>query len=64
MRDLVRLITKNLEDYDSKYMKIKFNLDDELPLNKNIEIPTMTVVLRASVHKNDKYYWQVFLYNI
>ena len=56
MRDLVRLITKNLEDYDSKYMKIKFNLDDELPLNKNIEIPTITVVLRASVHKNDKYY--------
>ena len=37
-------------------MKIKFNSDDELPLNKNIEIPTMTVAVRASFHENDKYY--------
>ena len=28
-------------------MKIKYNLDDELPLNKTIEIPTMTIVVRA-----------------
>ena len=36
IRDLVRLITKNLDDHDEKYMKIKFNKDDELPLNKTI----------------------------
>ena len=36
IRDLVRSVTKNLNDYDEKYMKIKFNLDDELPLNKAI----------------------------
>ena len=28
-------------------MKIKFNADDELPLNKMIEILTMTIVVRA-----------------
>ena len=28
-------------------MKIKFNSDDELPLNKTIEIPSMTIVVRA-----------------
>ena len=28
-------------------MKIKFNSDDELPLNKMIEIPTMILVVRA-----------------
>ena len=28
-------------------MKIKFNLDDQLPLNKAIEIPTITIVARA-----------------
>ena len=27
-------ITKNSNDYDEKYMKIKFNSDDELPLNQ------------------------------
>ena len=34
IRDLIRLITKNLHDYNEKYMKIKFNSDDDLPLNK------------------------------
>ena len=35
IRDLIRSITKNSDDYDEKYMKIKFNSDDELPLNKD-----------------------------
>ena len=42
-------------------MKIKFNSDDELPLNKMIEIPTMTIVVRAVFHENSKYYPKVFL---
>ena len=29
-------ITKNSDDYDEKHMKINFNSDDELPLNKTI----------------------------
>ena len=28
-------------------MKIKFSSDDELPLNKTIEVPSMTIVVRA-----------------
>ena len=28
IRDLIRLITKKSDDYDEKYMKIKFNSDD------------------------------------
>ena len=36
IRDLTRLKTKNSDDYDEKYMKIKFNSDNELPLNKEI----------------------------
>ena len=42
-------------------MKIKFNSDDELPLNKTIEIPIMTIVVTAVFHENNKYYPQVFL---
>ena len=41
-------------------MKIKFNLDDQLPLNKAIEIPTKTIVVRAIFFEN-KYYPQAFL---
>ena len=53
-------MTKNSDDYDKKYMKIKFYLGDELPLNKMIEILIMTTVVRAVFHEN-KYYPQVFL---
>ena len=42
-------------------MKIKFNSDDELRLNKMLEIPTMTIVLRAVFPENNKYYPQVVL---
>ena len=49
IRDLIRSLTKNSNDYDEKYMEIKFNSDDEL-----IEISTMTIVLRAVFHENKK----------
>ena len=61
IRDLIRSITKNLIGYDEKYIKIKFESDDELLLNKIIEIPIMAIVVRAVFLENDKYYSQVFL---
>ena len=42
-------------------MKIKSNSDDELPLNKTIEIPCIIIAVRAVLHENNKYYPQVFL---
>ena len=60
IRDLIRSITKNSDDYDEKYRKIKFNSDDKFPLNKTIKIPTITIVVRAVFHENYKYYLQVF----
>ena len=41
-------------------MKTKFNSDDELPLNKTIEIPSTTIVVRAIFLESNKYYLQVF----
>ena len=38
-------------DYDEKYIKIKLNSDDESPLNKTVEISTITIVLRAFFYK-------------
>ena len=51
IRDLIRSITKNLDDYDEKYMKVKIDSDNELLLNKTIEIPIMTIVVRAFLIK-------------
>ena len=31
IKDLIRLGTDNSNEYDEKYMKIKFNLDGDLP---------------------------------
>ena len=42
-------------------MRIKFNSDNDLPVNEMIEIPSMTLVVRAVFHENNKYYPQVFL---
>ena len=58
---LIRSLTKNSEDYDEKYMNIKFNSDDELPLNKAIEISSKIIVVRVVFYENKKYYLQVFL---
>ena len=38
MRELLRSLTKISDEYREKYMKIKFNSGDELPLNKMKEI--------------------------
>ena len=38
IKDFIREITKNSDDYDEKYVKIKFNLDDDCPLNKTLKI--------------------------
>ena len=47
IRDLIGSITKNSDDYDESYMKIKFNSDDKLPLNKAIVIPSVIIVVRV-----------------
>ena len=41
-------------------MEIKTNSDDKLALNKTIEIPILTIVVRAIFLENNKYYPQVF----
>ena len=66
IRDLIRSKTKNSDDYDKEYMKIKFDWDDDLPLNKTREIQNVTIVVfhknRPVFHKHNKYYQQVFLH--
>ena len=60
-RDLSRSLNKNSDVYDEKYVKIKFSSDDELSLNKMIDIPSIIIIVRAIFNENNKYYSQVFL---
>ena len=42
-------------------MKIKFNTNDNIPLNKIIYFPTITIIIRSATKKLDKYYPHLFL---
>ena len=46
--------------YDENYMKIKFNTDN-VPLNKIIYFPTITIIIRSLTQKDGKYYPQLIL---
>ena len=54
-------MAKSSSKYDEKYMEIKFISDNDLPLNKSIEIPSMIIILKAVFHENNKNYPKVFL---
>ena len=43
-------------------MKIKFNSDDTLPLNKTLKLHNIKIIIRSAFKKDGKYYPQVFLY--
>ena len=53
IRDLIRSISKILDDFDENYIKIKFDLDDDLLLNKTLEIPNVTILVRAIFYENN-----------
>lgn len=42
-------------------MKIKFNLDNDLPLKKTLDFRTMIRVVKDFCHEDNKYCPQVFL---
>ena len=48
-------------DYGKDYMKIKFNSDDDLPLNKPLKFHNMTITIRSVFEEDGKLYLQDFL---
>ena len=50
-----------LKGYEKDYMKIKFNSDDNLPLNSQLKFLSVTIIVRSVFEEDGKYYPQVFL---
>ena len=48
-------------DYEKDYMKIKFNSDDDLPLNKRLKFHNMAITIRSVFEEAGKRYPKVFL---
>ena len=65
--DGIKEIIKKINEYsqpikhDGNNMKIKFNTDDNILLNKIIYFPTITIIIRSVTQKDGKYYPQLFL---
>ena len=48
-------------EYDKDYMKIKFDSDDNLLLNKVIRFHAVITIIRSVFERDGKYYPQIFL---
>ena len=59
IKDCIEKINDSeLGEYEKYYMKIKFNSDVDIPLNKQLYFPTITVIIRNIFEKDGKYYPQ------
>ena len=47
-------------EYEKDYMKIKFESDDDLPLNKQLKFLSITIIVRTFFEEDGKYYPQFF----
>ena len=61
IRNKIKKISGDECDYEKDYMKIKFNSDDNLPLNKPLKSHLMTITIRSVFEEDGKLYPQVFL---
>ena len=62
IKHLIETINEDKKgEYEKDFMKIKFNSNDNLPLNKMLKLHMLTVIVRSVFKTDDKYYPQVFL---
>ena len=47
--------------YEKNYVRIRINTDDDLPLNKQLKFPTLTIIIRCVLQKNEKLYPKIYL---
>ena len=64
IRDKIKEISSNECDYKKDYMKIKFNPDDNLLLNKPLKFRNMAITTRSVFEEDGKLFLQVFLDDI
>ena len=61
IKDKIKEVSSGECDYEKDYMKIKFNSDDDLPLNKPLKFHMMTIIIRSVFEEDGKLYPKVFL---
>ena len=59
IKNKIKAINGDECDYEKDYIKIKFNSDDDLPLNKQLKFHNVTITIR-SVFEEDGYFDDIF----
>ena len=62
MKDKIKKINNDpVVEYDKDFIKIKFNSDDNLPLNEVLKFHAVIITIRSVFERDGKYYPQIFL---
>ena len=61
IKNLIKAINGEADEYGKDYMKIRFESNDNLPLNKTLKFHDLTIVFTSVVTEDGKYYPQIFL---
>ena len=61
IKNSIEKVNNKFGEYGKDFVKIKFNSDDNLLLNKTLTLHNMTVIIRYVFEEDGKYYPQVFL---
>ena len=61
IKNKIEAVSSGECEYEKDYKKIKFNSDNDLPLNKPSKFHLMTIVVRSVFEEDGKLYPQVFL---
>ena len=61
IRDKIKEKSSGECDYEKDYIKIKFNSDDNLQLNKPLKFHNMTITVRSVFEDDGKLYPQIYL---
>ena len=49
-------------EYDKDFIKIKFNTDDNLPLDKPLKLHPLAIIVRYIFEEDSKFYSQIYLH--
>ena len=60
IRDKIKEINSDECNYEKDYMKIKFNSDDSLPLNKPLKFHLMNITIRSVFEEDGKLHPRLF----
>ena len=62
IKDQIKKISGgSVGEYGKDYMRIKFDSDDNIPLNKILKFRGLTTIIKNIFEKDGKYYPQIFL---